>query len=371
MLGAAPFVFRPPGLMFLTGDQRVLNTFTRTALVPAPGPVEFGPNGPMPFLSEYIGGFFDPKEQLDYFLAWLQRFYHSALELRLDSGQNIFIAGEPGIGKTLLSTQVIAKLVGGHAAAENYLLGRTDFNSQLFETALWTVDDTSANDDVHAHRKFSTIVKRMAANTTFEYHAKFQVPCQVVWRGRVVVTCNTDEESIRIIPDLDLSILDKIMLFRASDRKLDFLPSRELEALIDRELPYFARWLLDWKAPAHVAGTARYGVDSYHEASLVKVAKHSSRSNEFLEILEDWKKDYFAEAKDDWEGTAYQLLVAIGKDPSKANAIRHLTPAKVNLQMSALKNKGYPIIAVDSGEMRCWRVPRPQKPSLQPLPVKR
>jgi hypothetical protein len=369
VIGAAPFVFRPPGIMHLTGDQRVLNTFTRHVVTPAPGPVTWGSGGPMPFLSEYIGGFFDPVEQLDYFLAWLQRFYASAHELKIESGQNIFIAGQPGIGKTLLSTQVIAKLVGGHAAAENYLMGKTDFNSQLFETALWTVDDTSANDDLQAHKKFSTIVKRMAANTTFEYHAKFQVPCQVRWQGRVVVTCNTDEESIRIIPDLDVSILDKIMIFRAADRKLTFPPSRELEATIEKELPYLARYLLDWQAPAHTRGSNRFGVASYHEESLVKVAKHSSRSNSFLEILEDWKKDYFAEHKEDWQGTAYQLLVALHKDAAKAAAIRSLDAARVNQQLSALKNKGYDIHIVDSGNMRYWRIPRPVLPGTKSLPV--
>ncbi len=369
VIGAAPFVFRPPGIMTLTGDQRVLNTFTRRVVCPAPEPVVWGPTGQMPFLSEYIGGFFDPAEQLDFFLAWLQRFYQSAHELKIESGQNIFIAGPPGIGKTLLSTQVIAKLVGGHAAAENYLMGKTDFNSQLFETALWTVDDTSANDDLQAHKKFSTIVKRMAANTTFEYHAKFQVPCQVRWQGRVVVTCNTDEESIRIIPDLDVSILDKIMIFRAADRLLNFPPSRELEATIEKELPYLARFILDFKAPQHVVGASRFGILSYHEQSLVKVAKHSSRSNSFLEILEDWKKDYFAEHKDDWQGTAYQLLVALHKDAAKAAAIRSLDASRVNQQLSALKNKGYPIHIVDSGDMRYWRIPRPALPGTRPLPV--
>lgn len=369
IIGAAPFVFRPPGIMQLTGDQRVLNTFTRRVVTPAPGPVEWGPAGPMPFLSEYIGGFFDPPEQLDYFLAWLQRFYISAYELKIDSGQNIFIVGPTGIGKTLLSTQVIAKLVGGHAAAENYLMGKTDFNSQLFETALWTVDDTSANDDVAAHRKFSTIVKRMAANTTFEYHAKFQVPCQVRWQGRVVVTANEDEESIRIIPDLEISILDKIDIFKAAARQMTFPSSRELEAIIDKELPYFARWLMDWTPPAHVLGAARFGIQSYHEESLVKVAKHSSRSNSFLEIIEDWKADYFSEHKEDWEGTSHQLLVALHKDPAKSAALRGLTGATCNQQLSALKNKGYPIYSLD-GALRQWRIPRPQKPGVTPLPVK-
>ncbi len=359
IIGAAPFVFRPSGVIHLSGDQRVLNTFTRKAVSAAPGPVQWGPDGPMPFISNYLGGFFDPHEQLDFFLAWLQRFYVSCAELKIESGQNIFVIGPTGIGKTLLSSQVIAKLVGGNAAAENYLLGKTDFNSQLFETAVWTVDDTSANNDAAAHRKFSTIVKRMAANTTFEYHAKFQIPCQVRWQGRVIVTANEDEESIRIIPDLDISILDKIMIFRAAARQLEFPPSRELEALLERELPYLARYLLDWQAPAHTQGSNRFGITSYHEKSLVQVAKHSSKTNSFMEVLEDWKKEYFAEAKEDWVGTSYQLHLALLKDPARAAALRHLNGGLVGQQLSALKNKNYPVFIEESQTLRQWRIPRP------------
>lgn len=361
VVGAAPFAFRPDGLIRVPGDHFALNTFTRRTVQPAEGEAVWGPEGPMPFLSQYIGGFFDPAEQLDYFLAWLQRFYLSAYEQSLDSGQNIFIVGPTGIGKTLLSTVVLSRLLGGHAVAEDYLMGQTSFNSQLFETALWTIDDNSAAVDSSTHRKFSTVIKRMAANTTFEYHAKFQVPCQVKWQGRVIVTMNADEESIQLIPDLGISILDKICLFRAAQREIFFPPNRELEAIIDRELPYLARFLLSYRAPEHCLGTSRFGVKPYHEPSLVQVAKHSSRSNSFLEVLEDWKGDYFSENVEPWRGTAHQLLVAFNKDPSRAAALRSMSGLLVSRGLSALKSAGYPLLTEERPEGRFWIINPPCK----------
>ena len=371
ILGAAPFVFRPTGVMELDGGERVLNTYTRRALQPATDEAVWGPKGQFPFISEYLGGLLDPIEQLDYFFSWLQRFYRSALELKLESGQNLFLIGPTGIGKTLFSTKLMAKLMGGHAPAENYLMGKTDFNSQLFETALWTVDDTGANDDQSAHRKFSTIVKRMAANTTFEYHAKFRVPVPVIWQGRVVVTANTDEESIRILPDLDISILDKIMLFRAAERQMKFKSNRETEATLDRELPYFARWLLNYQPPEHCIGSSRFGVTPYHEASLVKMARQTSRLNSFQEVLEDWKTDYYSEHSEAWCGTAHQFLVELHRDPAKSAAIRSLTVEKVMMQFSALKRKGYEITHDETqGALRRWTIAKPESIRVGPTATK-
>ena len=366
VVGAAPFVFRPAGALEVGHRDRVLNTFTRRVISPVDGPVKWGPGGQFPFISEYIGGLLDPVEQLDFLLAWMKRFYEGALNLSLEGGQNVFLVGPVGTGKTLFSTVLLARLVAGHAPAENYLLGKTDFNSQLFEHALWTVDDTSANDDAPTHRKFSSIVKRMAANTTFEYHAKFRVPTQVHWRGRVVITLNSDEESIRLLPDLDISILDKLMIFRASNRRMPFGSNKEVEAQIDRELPYFARYLLDYEVPERCKGSSRFGVAPYHEASLVRVAQLTSGLNSFLEILEDWRAEYFAEHSEPWVGTAHQFLVELHRDAAKSTVLRGLNIQRVMMQLSALRRKGYPLSADDSASegMRLWTIfPPATKPA--------
>jgi hypothetical protein len=367
VIGAAPFVFKPEGLVRVA-DHFALNTFTRSVIQPAEvDTVAWGPKGPMPYISNYLGGFFDPVDQLDFFISWLKRFYCSAHGEVLDSGQNIFIVGPTGIGKTLLSTVLLSQLMGGHAVAEDYLMGSTSFNSQLFEAALWSIDDNSASVDSATHKKFSTIIKRMAANTTFEYHAKFQIPCQVQWQGRVVVTMNADEESIQLIPDLGISILDKICLFKAAQRDMKFPPNRELEAIIRRELPFLARYLINYEMPKRCVGTNRFGVESYHEPSLVQVARHSSRSNAFQEILDGWRQEYFEDKSDNWKGTSHQLLIDLNRDPARAAAIKQLSGTMCATGLSALKNMGYSIFSEETETGRIWVIPK-DPTTYQPAP---
>lgn len=375
--GAAPFVFQPTGVVTKNG-VKFLNTHTRRPLQPAGRGIrgaEWGPGGEFPFLSRYFDGLFDPAEQLPYFLSWLARFYRGAHDQNLESGQNIFLLGFPGVGKTFLSQGLLGMLMGGAADAEDYLLGKTQFNSELFEVGLWTVDDNSATVDPGTHRKFTAMSKKMAANTTFSYHAKFRVPCSVDWLGRVVVTANDDEESARIVPDLSMSNIDKLMLLRASKvAAVEFPARRELLAILRAELPHFARYLLDYNIPEHCLSTSRFGIRSYHEKSLMVTAEQSSRSAGFSEIVEDWKQTYFGEnpALPHWEGTAYQFLKALNKDQlGTAAGIRSLTADVVGRQLATLRAKGFPLEIIESPTgSRIWRIHREELPSATPLPVR-
>lgn len=374
--GAAPFVFQPTGIVTKNGFK-FLNTHTRRPLVPADRsiPVAWGPQGSFPFLSRYFDGVFDPHEQLDFFLSWLARFYRGASEQNLESGQNLFVLGPPGVGKTFLSQGLLSLLMGGGADAEDYLLGKTQFNSDLFEVGLWTVDDNSATVDAQTHRKFTAMAKKMAANTTFSYHAKFRIPCSVDWLGRVVVTANDDEESARIVPDLSMSNIDKIMLLRAAQSPpVTFPTRRELQRIMREELPHFARYLLDYTIPEHCISSSRFGVRSYHEKTLMVTAEQSSRSAGFAEIIADWKQTYFGEnpAQPHWEGTSYQFLKALHKDQlGSAAGIRQLSADAVSRGLATLRAKGFPleIINHESGG-RLWRIHREELPRAVPLPVK-
>lgn len=358
--GAAPFVFQSYGI-YTDGGPRFLNTHTRRVLTPAEGEASWGAGGQFPWLSVYYDYLFDPIEQKDHFLAWLRRFYESAYQLKLNRGQNVFLIGPAGTGKTLLSQNILTKLMSGSAEAQKYLLGETNFNSQLFETALWTVDDNSSTVTASSHSLFSSAIKKMASNQTFEYHAKFRVPTSVNWLGRVFVTANDDEESLRIIPDLEISALEKSSLFRTTKVPFNFPPTEELEVIIRRELPFFARWLLDWTPPEHTQGSNRYGVKAYHEPSLLQKAEHSSRSNAFSEILDDWAADWFKDHPtiEYWEGISFALLKELNSDDGRRASIKNLTTDTVARQLAALKSKGHPIEALTKGSMRVWRIYRP------------
>jgi hypothetical protein len=355
--GAAPCAFQSFGV-FSAAGPRILNTHTRKVLEPADESTPWGPEGKFSWLAAYFDYLFDPVEQKDYFLAWLKRFYSSAFVRELIRGQNVFLVGPQGTGKTLLSQNILTKLMGGSAEAQSYLLGETGFNAQLFEVALWTVDDNSSTVSPQKHAMFSSAVKKLSANQLFEYNAKFRTAATIKWQGRAFVTANDDEESLRIIPDLEISALDKTMLFRTTRVAYNFPPDEEIEAILRREMPFFARWLLDWVPPEHTKGTNRFGVAHYHEKSLLRQAEHSSRSNAFSEILEDWADQWFDEhpTMQHWEGTAFQLLKAFSQEEDRRAATKNLNVDTVSRQLSALKGKGHKIASEERRGARVWTI---------------
>lgn len=372
IVGAAPFVFQNPGIVVKNGN-RFLNTHTRKVLTPVgAGATKVWGDG-FPFLAQFLDGLFCPGEQLPFFLSWLSRFYSGAYALNLESGQNVFILGPPGLGKTFLSQGVLSHLLGGSAEAEAYLLGKTDFNSELFEVGLWTVDDNAATVDAVTHRTFSSITKKMAANTTFQYHAKFRIPCSVDWLGRVLVTGNDDEESVRIVPDLSISNLDKTHLLRTARTAPVKFPDRRgcLQILRD-ELPHFGRYLLEYRVPEQCLGNSRFGVKAYQEKTLMATAEQSSRSAGFLEIIEDWRETYFSEnvGLPYWEGSSFQLLKKLNHDQTSSLAgVRSLSVDSIGRGLATLKSKGLPFEAFGDGLTRSWRIPRPTPRKNVELPV--
>ncbi len=306
-----------------------------------------------PWLESYFTGLFDPPEQLDYFFAWLQRWYKSALDDHMLPGQAAFFAGVPNTGKTLLSTLILSRIFGGHTDASSYLCGDDNFNSHLFESAVWAVDDVVPLTNRRSHIKFSALIKKLAANRTFSVREKYKIDKTIEWNGRVVVTCNTDPESIRILPDMDLSNRDKINLFRVGKRKGFAFPA-DVAKIVHAELPFFLRWLLDWIPPAHVVGDTRYGVKTYCEVSLLDSARHSSSAYSFLEVL---LKFFEGRVSDVWTGSATELHSAMLTDQDGLSAIAaKYTTSQVGRELSKLASQGYPLTQSRQNVKRIWTV---------------
>jgi hypothetical protein len=213
------------------------------------------------------------------------------------------------------------------------------------------VDDVVPLTDNKSHLKFSALIKKMAANRTFSVREKYRVDKLIEWNGRVVVTCNTDPESIRILPDVDLSNRDKINLFRVSERDTFVFPS-DVEATIVAELPFFLRWLLDWQPPDHVVGDTRYGIRTYCEDSLFEAARHSSSAYSFLEVL---LKFFEGQVEDTWEGSATDLLTAMNNDQDGlACIVSKYTIRQVGRELSKLASQGYPLEQARRHATRAW-----------------
>jgi hypothetical protein len=369
---AAPLIHRPKGIVYIDGF-RVLNTSTASVFQPADlrysesafdedkrsDPTgkrqkqDVDPATDFLWLDEYFTTYFDPVEQLDYFYAWLRRWYASALDGKMLPGQAAFFAGKPNTGKTLLSTGILSRIFGGHIDASSFLSGEDGFNSHLFNSAVWAVDDVVPLTDNKSHMKFSALIKKMAANRTFSVREKYRVDKLIEWNGRVVVTCNTDPESLRILPDMDLSNCDKINLFRVAKRE-DFTFPNDVADIIHSELPFFLRWLLDWSPPDHVLGDSRYGVQTYRDASLFEASRHASSSYSFLEVL---LKFFEGQVSDVWTGSATELLSAMLNDQDGlAGIAAKYTTRQVGRELSKLASQGYPVVQRRLHATRVWDI---------------
>ena len=242
-------------------------------------------DGLFPWLKTYFDNIFDSSApiQRDIFLAWFQRLYKSAYEGDLQAGQAIIIAGPTGTGKTLLNRKVVGAALGGFTDAAEYLLGKTNFNKEAAETAVWCVDDNRGGATWEKHDEFANSLKRYVANPQIPYHPKFRDATTVTWRGRIGVTCNLDEKSLSILPELDSSIIDKMLWFKTSSFKPDF---KDVEEVIAEELPFFLRWLLNWTPPANVIkGDERFKVMPYQHPDLVDAARAASADYQLTEML--------------------------------------------------------------------------------------
>jgi hypothetical protein len=306
--GAAPFVFRRPGLIIFDSERK-LNTYSGEPLQPAEGHVEWAVN--FPFLAGLMDSLFDPPRQKPFFLAWLRHFYLSALDWGPRPGQNYFLLGGTGIGKTLLNREVVGGLVGGFIDASDYLVAGAQFNSHLYKRGLWVLDDDSPAGSPQAITRVHAAFKKVAANQQALCNTKFQNAVMLEWMGRIGCTANLDFISTRIVGPLDNSSLDKTNLFRCVKSSSMVFPDRgEIQQIIARELPHLARWLIDWEPPAEVERDSRYGYKAFQEGSLLDKTYQGSPTASFKEILIEFLALYFQnEPKAEyWEGTVSMLL---------------------------------------------------------------
>jgi hypothetical protein len=218
----------------------------------------------------------------------------------LQPGHIVVLAGGVSTGKSFANRWLLGASVGGSVDATPILMRHTSFNAQAGTVAHFRVDDAPAEFNWQEKRKFSLALKARAANPTILYMPKFKDAVELPHLGRVVLTMNTDPESLSTLPALDGSIADKISLFRIRDDFMpDWLPTNaQNEARALSELPYFLRWLLNWTPPDEIMDSKRprYGVKAFHHPKLVEEAHVESAEYSLQELLEPW---ITAKSKDD------------------------------------------------------------------------
>jgi len=309
--GAFPCIFLPEEVVH-DNNSKYLN-ISRVKPHPTTGQVREWGDG-FPWLAQYLGGLFD-RQQLDVLLSWLGRFYNTARVGKPRKGHALFICGDVSAGKTFLSQHVIGGLMGGHQAATSFILGHSGFNEQLFHAPVWSVDDAAAASERKRHQQYSAAVKKLVANPYQEFHPKFRKAVTHRFNGRLIVTLNSDATSVQMLPSIEGSIRDKLVILLARKTSTDFSGCEETVA---RERQAFADFMAGWKTPEWLLSKQdevwRFGHDSWLHPEMMDIASDASPAAALRETLDTWRVQYFRQAKDKeqyWFGTASDLVSEI------------------------------------------------------------
>lgn len=386
---AVPFLYYPEGRIYYEGE-RYLNTCRVRPLSPAP---PFGEPATsladcrrkFPFLYKLLTTMFyieanDPKNpddevdygtlQLERFLAWLKFFYVQSWKQDPRPGHAIVLAGPPDKGKTFLFKHVLSKLMGGALSGSSdgtgHLAGGERWTERLIRTPLILIDDNLMSADPREVTRFTARVKKYVSSPTMIYEQKFRAQAELPWLGRIVVLCNTDAESLRMLPGMSLSVRDKISLFKASEARMQFGTWAENQKLVLEELPNFARFLIDWIVPDRSAaqeGNDRFGVKAFHHPDLMNESLQSGLDGIVLDLLshmmeELGEHDKVGDGEKVWTGTytaLYNQLAVLYE-----RIMYDIKPRALAICLGNLSRNGYDISQIRNpkrlGGDRLWRI---------------
>lgn len=345
---ATNLVFHNPGVYTINGS-RVLNLYSNNQVIrPASEPAIWGPDGQFPFLSLYFDTFFATPSvmQLQHYLVWLKAFYMSALYCRPTKGQVVGIGGGAGVGKNFNDRGIVGRIVGGFTDASEFLMARTSWNADLFAQGLWCVDDETSLVSNEQREIFQNFLKKVTANSDFRIQRRFSDEIRAQWFGRVMFTFNLDARSVCIIPRCDNTSGDKIILYKAvEERQVDFGQEFESIEKLDRELPWFCRWLHDMEPSAEFKAEwmtdNRYGLKHYHHPDLLAQAYSTSPEATLKELLMELLVRHFSTGTEkDYTLSAVQMARALAIDGTNQTFMRNLTPSAIDRYMANIHREG-------------------------------
>ena len=279
---SGPLAGKQPGV-FTTGGSRVLVTAAPTIIKASAG-------GEWGFLKSIIEPMLE-AEQLPYLLGWLGRSYNLLCAGTIAPGQVIAFVGPKNSGKTLLQAIITAILGGRTADPYAYMTGRTNFNRDLFAAENLVFGDQVSSTDGRARREFGCRLKQFAVNEDQRCEGKNREALSLRPFWRVTISLNEEQENVCVLPPMDESISDKLMLFvtkRPPVMDCEAWTSyqrTEIWTKIVGELPAFISYLSSFSIPADLRSD-RFGVKHFHHPEILGKLSELEPARQLLELID-------------------------------------------------------------------------------------
>jgi hypothetical protein len=257
-------------------------------------------------------------KQRIYVEYWLKFAFQSLMSGNHRPGHVLVLAGPKDCGKSLLQNQIFTPVLGGRTAKPALSMrGETPFNADLFEAEHLMIEDDLPSSDIRARRAYGTFMKQLAANEKVHHHAKGKQPMVLEPLWRLSVSTNEEPENLMILPPIDDSVSDKILILKVERNPLP-MPAQtdeERKAFIDRiksELPAFVHHLINLKvAEEHQAlsteGGRRYGFKGYQNPEILEAINGLSPEHQLLELIDE----AFSGKEESWTAKASWIETVI------------------------------------------------------------
>ncbi|MBI5385957.1 MAG: hypothetical protein HZA90_14860 [Verrucomicrobia bacterium] len=359
---AGPLAGYDRGLHDIEGS-RVLVTQSPRLIEPA--------QGEWPLLARMFDQQFNHGgvDQRPHLFGWLKMSAETLRAKRRRPGQVLVLAGKRDTGKSLFQNLFTCMFGGRVAKPFQFMTGGTGFNADLFGAEHLMIEDEAALPTLAARRSFGAFIKNFTVNEVHRCHAKFKTPVSLTPYWRVTISVNDEPENLMVLPPLDESLVDKIMLLLMNRPTLQPTQTQESREAFWRslvsELPHFLYYLLEWEIPPELRSD-RFGVTHFHHPHLVAAIDDLAPEERLMDIIDEVLfRDFEVMNPADFEGTAGELERRLyGSDAWEPEVRRLLTfPSACGVYLGRLANKNPE--RVTSRRMHGRRLWRIQPPSVE------
>lgn len=250
-------------------------------------------------------------DQFTRFLLWghfarrrlLRREWHPLPALAL--------VGEASAGKSYLQS-IITRLLGGRVAKPaSFMQGVTAFNGELFGAEHLAFEDESARSDSVSRRSLGEKIKELLFCKSVHCHAKNRqgVSLEPIWA--LSLSINSNPEHLKVLPPLDESLADKILMLRCDAHPRPVPPGEDetewLTRTADEESPVLAAMLdaMDTSAIAPEMLAPRTRVAGWQHPDLLQQLQDMAPEAQLLSLVDDVLFDTPAACA--WTGSAEEL----------------------------------------------------------------
>ena len=294
----------------LAGYQAGVHTVNNAKILVTKSPTIIkGDKRPYPILSKIFECMFNSGDtpQLDFVYGWLKLARESVASGNPTPGQCLVLAGPKNCGKSLFQ-DIVTELLGGRTGRPfSYMSGKTDFNSELFGAEHLVIADENSNRDMNSRRLFGSRIKDYTVNTSMHCHGKFRealtlTPCQ-----RLTISLNDEDDNLLILPPIDESLSDKIILLKIyiPEFPLDssgVVNRQSLWETIKDELPGLIHHIEQFKIPPKLRDS-RFGLTGFQHPILMEALEELNPEGKLLALIDH----HLLDQKKTWEGTTTEL----------------------------------------------------------------